>query len=75
MSQNIVFIPADHEGNKLILKDLRREGDKTFVFYKTTYNDIPFTETEIFPMGDNYVITGDDGTILYTFVKQWLYLL
>lgn len=72
MAERIVFIPADNMGAKLILKELRIEAPDVYVQYRSTYNDIPFTEIQIYPVGDNFVITGDDGTILYTFSKEWL---
>ena len=65
----IVVIPADGHGNKLFLKDLRQVNDRIFVKYRSTYNDIPFVETELFSAdgGRNCVITGDDGTVLWRF--------
>lgn len=68
-SQNsIVMIPADNDGNKLFLKDFRiNEKKKMFVCYRSTYNDIPFQETEIFAVdgGKNIAICADDGTVLF----------
>lgn len=72
MNTIILCIPADNAGNKLFLKDLRGENKRLFVKYKSTFNDIPFLETELFSVDDNYVITGDDGTVLWRFTKQWL---
>ena len=73
MGKSLVCIPADNVGNKLFLKDLRKEKDRYFVKYRSTYNDIPFIEVEIFETdgGKNFVITGDDGTVLWRFAKQW----
>lgn len=70
----IVCIPADQQGGKLFLKDLREENNRMFLKYKSTYNDIPFTETEIYGAdeGKNFVITGEDGTILWRFSSTWL---
>ena len=69
----IHFIPTDQLGGKLILKNYRKEGDRHFVEYRTTYNDIPFREIEIFLIEEEvFVITGDNGTILYTFSKLWI---
>lgn len=70
----IATIPADNNGNKLFLKELRTENNRVFIKYKSTYNDMPFSETEIFAVdgGKNFVITGDDGTILYRFSANWL---
>ncbi len=65
----IQCIPADKVGNKLFLKEFRQNGNRLFVKYKSTYNDIPFIEVEIFSAdgGKNCVITGDDGTVLWRF--------
>jgi len=70
----VVCIPADNLGNKLFLKDIRRVDDKLFIKYRSTYNDIPFTETEIFIVdnGKNCAITGEDGTIIWRFSTKWL---
>lgn len=67
----IVCIPAD-KTNKLFLKDFRQEKERLFVKYKSTYNDIPFQETEIYIVDENFVITGDDGTVLYRFSPFWI---
>jgi len=72
MNTAILCIPADDEGNKLFIKDLREDNKKLFVKYKSTFNDIPFSETELFHVDDNYVITGSDGTVLWRFSKEWL---
>ena len=43
------MIPSDSDGNKIFIKDLRiDEKQRMFVQYKSTYNDIPFVETQIF---------------------------
>ena len=70
----ICCIPTDNEGNKLWLKDFREDGKRAFVKYKSTYNDMPFMEVEIFATdgGKNSVITGDDGTVLYRFQSAWI---
>lgn len=70
----IAMIPVDNNGNILWLKELRTENSRAFIKYKSTYNDMPFAETEIFAVdgGKNFVITGDDGTILYRFSANWL---
>ena len=72
--QSIVCIPADNIGNKLYLKDFRINENKTFIKYKSTYNDILFQEVEIFLIdeGNNFVITGNDGTVLFRFSSQWI---
>jgi hypothetical protein len=74
MTTIITCIPADNKGNKLWLKDLKTKQDRTYVKYKSTYNDMPFIETEIYTIGggEHAVITGDDGTVLYRFHKSWL---
>ena len=69
------MIPADEQGNKLFIKDVRiDEKKRMFVKYKSTYNDIPFMETELYGVdnGRNCAICGDDGTILYRFSIDWL---
>lgn len=70
----ILAIPADKFGNKLFVKDLRKDKNRYFVKYRSTFNDIPFIETEIFSVdnGKNCVITGDDGTVLYRFSVEWI---
>ena len=63
----IHIIPADNQGNKLILKDYRRQKDgRMFLKYRSTWNDIPFRETEVFLVdsGKNLAILGGDGTVL-----------
>ena len=70
----IIMIPADNFGNKLYLKDLREGNNRKWLKYKSTYNNIPFIETEIYPAdgGKNCVITGEDGTVLWRFSVQLL---
>lgn len=81
MSKNeaivVICIPADTNGNLLWVKNLRQKGDRMFVDYRSTYNDIPFRETEIYLVdgGENVAITGDDGTVLYRFSVDWISLL
>ena len=73
--KKIAMIPSDKVGNKLFIKDLRiDEKQRIFVKYKSTYNDMPFLETEIFLVDNdqNCAICGDDGTILYRFSTKWL---
>jgi hypothetical protein len=72
--QTIACIPADASGNKLWLKDFKIENNRTFIKYRSTYNQIPFEEVEIFLVdeGKNFVITGDDGTVLFRFSSQWI---
>jgi len=74
MGTTIACIPADKIGNKLYLKELRQNGDRLFIKYRSTYNDVPFTETELYiaDSGKNCVITGDDGTVLWRFPMTWL---
>lgn len=39
----IAMISADSNGNKLFIKDFRvDEKGRTFIKYKSTFNDIPF---------------------------------
>jgi len=78
MSKTIACIPADNVGNLLYLKDVRINNKKIFVKYKSTYNDIPFREAEIYSSdaNTNFTINGDDGTVLYRFAQSWIvYLL
>ena len=72
MNKTILCISADNKGNKLFIKNLQEKKNQMFVQYKSTLNDIPFQETELFLVDDNCVITGDDGTILWRFSKKWL---
>lgn len=74
MGKIIACIPADSMGNKLFLKDLRLDGDRVFIQYRSTYNDIKFRETELFEAdgGNNLVICGDDGTVLFRFSPKWV---
>jgi len=73
-NKTIAMIPADNDGNFLFLKDLRQESGKIYLKYRSTFNDVPFFETEIHAVdnGANYAITGDDGTVLYRFSSGWL---
>ena len=73
-SKAICCIPADRQGNKLWLKELRLDKGRLFVKYKSTYNNTPFTETELFTdeSGQNLVITGSDGTALFRFPTAWI---
>lgn len=74
MGNKIVFIPADNNGNILFIKDFEQIGDRFFVKYRSTYNDIPFVRTEIYLAdgGQNFVITGTDGTVLFRFSVGWI---
>lgn len=66
---NILSIPADKEGNKLFIKNYSSMNGRMFCSYKSTYNDMPFQQTELFFVDDNknVAITGTDGTILWRF--------
>ena len=71
----IAMIPADNQGNKVFIKDLRvDEKQRIFIKYKSTYNDMPFMEVELHVVDNNQncAICGDDGTILYRFSTKWL---
>lgn len=74
MGTKIACIPVDAEGNKLWLKEPAIKSGKTFIKYKSTHNDVPFTETEIYTTDNekNFVITGDDGTVIYRFPVRWV---
>lgn len=68
----ILAIPADNQGGKLWIKDVRQGDKHLFAKFKSTYNDMPWRETILFPVDDNYTITGTDGTVLFRFNKQWI---
>ncbi len=68
----IAAIPTDKTGGKLFIKDFRQDKDKAFVKMRSTYNDIPFFEVQLFQQDDNCVICGDDGTVLYRFSIDWI---
>jgi hypothetical protein len=73
MMSVIGAIPADNDGNKLFIKELRKDGERLFLKYRSTFNDYPFVETEIFnDENKNVVIAGDDGTVLWRFSIEWL---
>lgn len=74
MGKQIAMIPIDKIGNILFLSDLRVDNNRIFVCMKSTYNDIPLTEVELYPVdsGANCAICGDDGTVLYRFSTEWL---
>ena len=74
MGNVICCIPVDTNGNKLWVKDFKQTEKKAYVKYKSTLNDIPFRETEISVVdgGQNAIITGDDGTVLYRFSVNWI---
>lgn len=67
MSNKIQSYPIDRSGNLLFLKNFEYVDGKFFVEYRSMLNDIPFQRVQIWPMdGDkNFVIVGDDGTVLY----------
>ena len=74
MGNTICCVPADSNGNKLWLKDFKKEGKKLFIKYRSTFNDIPFRETEIYLVDNdqNLVISGDDGTVIFRFSVNWI---
>jgi hypothetical protein len=63
----ILSIPANHEGDKLFIKHFHTMNKRMFCSYKSTYNDMPFQETELFfaDNNKNVVICGEDGTVLW----------
>jgi hypothetical protein len=70
---NIVCVPADESGNKLFLKELVIKEKHVYVKYRSTYNDIPFQETELFnDILGNYTICGEDGTVLWRINKLFI---
>ena len=72
MANKIAMIPADNQGTKLFIKDFRiDEKNRMFLKYKSTFNDIPFRETQIFAVDENnVVICDDDGTVIFRFPIQ-----
>ena len=44
----ILAIPADKKGNKLFIKDLTVKNDILRCKYRSTYNDMPFMETDLY---------------------------
>lgn len=63
---NILMIPADNNGNKLFIKNFHTMNNKMFCSYRSTYNDMPFQETELYfaDNNKNVIICGEDGTVL-----------
>ena len=72
--ENTAMIPVDNNGNMLFVKNFTRKDDRFFVDFKSTYNSIGFTNREIYlaDEGKNFVICGDDGTVLYRFSAAWI---
>ncbi len=74
MGKQAVMIPTDSAGNFLFIKDFRIDDKRFFAEYKSTYNQIPFIEVELFlaDSDQNFTICGDDGTVLYRFSIAWM---
>jgi len=74
MSINIACVPIDKFGNLLWIKNCKQNGKILTIEYKSSYNDMPFMETNIYTVdgGQNIAIMGSDGTILYRFSINWL---
>lgn len=74
MGETILCIPADGQGNKLWIKDFREENGRFFAQYRSTYNDMPFFETELFLADENknFTICADNGTAMFRFSIQWI---
>jgi hypothetical protein len=72
--QEVLIIPADREGNKLFIKNYHKMNDRMFCPYKSTYNDMPYQDTELFFVDNNRNVTicGDDVTILWRFNSELL---
>lgn len=72
----IVSIPADEEGNKLFIKHFHTLNNKMFCSYRSTYNDMPFQETELFSVDNNQNVAILDGTgaVMWRFNKRFLNL-
>jgi hypothetical protein len=66
---NILIIPVDRNANKLFIKNFHTMNNRMFCNYKSTFNDIPFQETELFfaDNNKNVIICGEDGTVLWRF--------
>lgn len=66
--KSIACIPADNVGNLLFILYEESNG-RFFIKYKSTYNDIPFTETEMYLVDNNtnFIITGNNGIPLFRF--------
>jgi len=71
--KTIQALPLDNKGNLLFLKEFREENGKFYIKYRAMINDIPFQEDELFLVdgGKNFVITGDNGKVLYRFNVQF----
>lgn len=74
MSNTVLSIRASDKGDVLYLKDIRQDKGITYIKYKSTFNDMPFVESEIVSVdgGVNAAILGSDGTILFRFDINWL---
>jgi hypothetical protein len=69
----IASIPADNQGGKLWIKDFRKDGKRMFLQYKSTYNNMPFMETEVyFDQNEKLIICGGDGAVLFRFSFEWI---
>jgi len=67
--KTIQALPLDINGTLLFLKEFREENGRYFIKYRAMINDIPFQEDELFLIdgGQHFVITGDNGKVLYRF--------
>lgn len=65
----IQAVRIDRSGNLLFLKNFEQQKDKFFIEYRSMLNDIPFQRVQIYLLEQeqSFVITGDDGTVLYRF--------
>ena len=72
MSTIIAIKASDRD--TLYIKDIIIKDNRVFCKYKSTYNTVPFTETELFLVdnGTNLVITGTNGAVLFRFSVKWL---
>jgi len=70
----IAAIPIDRQGNLLFVSNFVNKEGRFFLDVKSTLNDMPLHEEEIFlaDNNQNFVITGDDGTVLYRFSVLWI---
>lgn len=74
MGETILCIPADNQGEKLWIKDFQERDGRFFCQYRSTFNDIPFRETELFLADENKNLTicSDNGKALFRFSVQWM---
>jgi len=72
MNNKIQAIPLNGKGDLLFLRNFEQKKDKFFIEYRAMINDVPFQKVQIWLIdgNKNFVITGDDGTVMYRFPVQ-----